>query len=67
MNQLRELVDEQEPMSIRDQCGLLGLSRSAYYYECRPESAENLELRPRNFFSVKAANIRLRVGSLVPC
>ena len=22
---------------------------------------------PRNFFSVKAANIRLRVGSLVPC
>lgn len=47
MNQLRELVDEQEPMSIRDQCGLLGLSRSAYYYECAPESAENLALMRR--------------------
>jgi putative transposase len=47
MNQLRELVDEQEPMSIRDQCGLLGISRSAYYYECRPESGENLELMRR--------------------
>lgn len=30
MNQLRELVDEQEPISIRDQCGFVGLSRSAY-------------------------------------
>ena len=39
MNQLRELVDEQEPMSIGEQCGLLGLSRSAYCYECRPESS----------------------------
>ena len=47
MNQLRELVDEQEPISIRDQCGLLGLSRSAYYYECAPESAENLALMRR--------------------
>ena len=44
---MRELVDEQEPMSIREQCGLLGISRSAYYYECRPESAENLELMRR--------------------
>ena len=39
---MRALVDEQEPMSIRDQCGLLGLARSAYDYECRPERAENL-------------------------
>jgi putative transposase len=47
MNQRRELVDEQEPMSIRDQCGLLGLSRSSYYHECQPERAENLELMRR--------------------
>ena len=47
MNQLRALVDAQEPMSIRDQCGLLGISRSAYYYQCQPESAENLELMRR--------------------
>ena len=47
MNQLRELVDEQAPISIRAQCGLLGLSRSAYYYEGRPESAEKLALLRR--------------------
>ena len=47
MNELRELVDAKEPMSIRDQCGLLGLVRSAYYYEGRPERAENLELMRR--------------------
>ena len=47
MNQWRERVDAPEPMSIRDQCGQLGLARSAYYYEGRPERAENLELMRR--------------------
>jgi putative transposase len=47
VNQRRELVDAQEPISLRDQCRLLGLARSSYYYECRPESAENLALMRR--------------------
>ncbi len=47
MNQRRALVDAREPMSLREQCGLLGLSRSGYYYQCRPESAENLDLMRR--------------------
>ena len=34
-------------MSIRDPCGLLRLSRSGYYYEIRPVSAENLALMLR--------------------
>ncbi len=34
-------------MSIAEQCALLGLARSSYYYEPRPESAENLALRRR--------------------
>lgn len=40
-------MDAHAPMSIREQCGLLGLSRSACYEECRPESAENLALMRR--------------------
>ena len=31
-------------MTIRQQCELLGLARSTYYYQPRPESAENLRL-----------------------
>ena len=34
-------------MSIQQQCELLGLRRSTYYYEPRPESAENLRLLRR--------------------
>ena len=34
-------------MSIRDQCDVLGVSRSGYYYECSPESAENLGIMSR--------------------
>ena len=33
-------------LSLRTQCQLLGISRGAYYYEPRPESAENLEMDP---------------------
>ncbi len=47
MNQRRELVDESEELSVRDQCELLGLSRSGYYYEASPETAENLEIMRR--------------------
>ena len=34
-------------MTIQQQCELLGLPRSTYYYEPRPESAENLRLLRR--------------------
>lgn len=47
MSQRRELVDESEELSVRDQCELLGLSRSGYYYEASPETAENLEIMRR--------------------
>ena len=33
--------------SVRRQCALLGISRGAYYYEPRPESAENLAVMRR--------------------
>ena len=44
---MRELVDEEDPLSIRDQCGLLGISRSGYYYEANSESLENLAIMRR--------------------
>lgn len=33
-----------ESLSIQRQCEILGISRSGYYYQPRPESAQNLEL-----------------------
>lgn len=44
MSAIRALVDPSEDLSVRAQCQLLGVSRSALYYEVRPESPENLEL-----------------------
>ena len=38
-------IDPKHPsLSIRQQCSLLGLASSSYYYQPRPESAENLRL-----------------------
>jgi putative transposase len=34
-------------LSVRAQCELMGISRGAYYYEPRPESAENLAILRR--------------------
>ncbi len=42
-----ELVDPEEVLSIRDQCDLLGVARSSVYYECQPETAENLAIMRR--------------------
>jgi len=40
--------DPQHPrLTVQQQCGLLGVPRSSYYYEPRPESAENLRLLRR--------------------
>jgi putative transposase len=45
---LRSLVDwEQEQLSVRQQCALLGLARSSLYYAAVPASAEELALMRR--------------------
>lgn len=46
VDQKKALIDDpaDEDMSIRRQCGLLGLSRSSYYYEAVPVSEETLKL-----------------------
>jgi putative transposase len=38
---------EHASLSIRRQCGLVGLGRSSWYYECATASAENLRLMRR--------------------
>src|SRR2546421_3274776 len=41
----RALIEPEHPdLSIAQQCELLGLARSSYYYEAVPESEENLQL-----------------------
>ena len=41
----RAMIESDHPtLSISRQCELVGLSRSAYYYEPVPESEENLRL-----------------------
>lgn len=46
VDQKKALIDDpaDEDMSIRRQCGLLGLSRSSYYYEAASVSEETLKL-----------------------
>ena len=41
------MVDDDEELSVRTQCRLLGVTRSMLYYEACPESAENLSLMRR--------------------
>lgn len=41
---MREWIGEDPKLSIQDQCCLTGVSRSGFYYEPGPETAENLEL-----------------------
>ena len=41
------MVEEDGPLSLSRQCGLLGVSRSSLYYEPAGESAENLALMRR--------------------
>ena len=44
LDQRRALIEEVQKPSIRHQCELLNISRTAYYYEPCPESEENLRL-----------------------
>lgn len=48
MKERAELVESLPAgLSLRTQCELLGIARGAYYYEPRPESAENLAILRR--------------------
>lgn len=45
MSSLRSMIDcQEEKLSIRDQCKLLGVNRSSLYYQTVGESLENIEL-----------------------
>jgi len=44
LNTKRQLVKDNEDMSMVEQCGLMELSRSSFYYEPVPYSEEELNL-----------------------
>ncbi|MGA8556396.1 MAG: IS3 family transposase [Candidatus Acidiferrales bacterium] len=44
LEQRRGWISENPELSIRQQCRLTGISRSGWYYEAEPETAENLRL-----------------------
>lgn len=47
MTCLSELIHPDPQVSVRHQCELLDLCRSSYYYQCCPETEENLALMRR--------------------
>lgn len=47
MTCLQELVSPDPKVSVRHQCELLELCRRSYYYQCAPETEENLALMRR--------------------
>ena len=48
LEERRRWIDPQHPsLRVQRQCDLLGVPRSTYYYQPRPESAENLRLLRR--------------------
>jgi putative transposase len=44
MKELQGYINENEKLSIRRQCCLLGVNRSCFYYKPKGESVENLEI-----------------------
>jgi putative transposase len=44
LEELRALVSDNEDISVRNQCELLGINRSGIYYQTKPESAANLSI-----------------------
>lgn len=44
MSQLRDLIDNQHPLSLRRQCDLLSVHKSGLYYKPKGEKPGNLEL-----------------------
>ena len=47
MTCLSDLIHPDPQVSVRHQCELLDLCRSSYYYQCCPETEENLALMRR--------------------
>ena len=44
MNQRRNLIDNQDKLSVRRQCDLLTVHRSGFFYKPKGEKPENLEI-----------------------
>ena len=44
MSQRRDLIDNQDDLSVRKQCELLSIQRSGLYYAPKGEKPENLEI-----------------------
>ncbi len=44
MSELKEYISHKEKLSIREQCNLVGISRSCVYYDPVGESDENLRI-----------------------
>lgn len=44
MSSPQKMLDPNDRLSIREQCQLLGINRSSYYYKHKNESQENLEI-----------------------
>lgn len=44
MKELKAYVSDNEKLSMRKQCELLGINRSSFYYQPNGESSENLQL-----------------------
>ena len=44
MSSPQKMLDPNDSLSIRDQCQLLGINRSSYYYKHKEESQENLRI-----------------------
>jgi putative transposase len=44
VNQRRELIDSEHPLSIREQCNQLSIHKSGLYYAPKGEKPENLEI-----------------------
>ena len=44
MKELKGYISENEQLSVRKQCNLIGISRGAFYYEPKGEKEENLKI-----------------------
>ena len=40
----QKMLDPNDRLSIREQCQLLGINRSSYYYKQKEENQENLRI-----------------------
>jgi len=68
VDQRRALIEVVKEPSIRRQCELLEISRTAYYYQPCPETEENLNLmrQPGDPAKLAAAIVKLAASSKPP-